>query len=66
MFTLHIKFHIMNWPVIIIVAVIIIAGIISLVVRNKKDEKVLEDQLNNDYPKPQTDEGDIEINEKLK
>ena len=56
----------MNWPVIIIVAVIIIAGIISLVVRNKKDEKVLEDQLNNGYPKPQNDEGDIEINEKLK
>lgn len=41
----------MNWFFIIIVGIAVIALIIFLIVRNVKDEKVFEDQLNNDYQK---------------
>ena len=51
----------MNWPVIIIVGIILIALVIFLVMRNVKDEKEVENQLKNDYPKPK-DEGDEEEN----
>ena len=45
-----------NWPVLIIVGVVLAALVIFLIVRNRKDEKVLEHELNEDYPKPKEDE----------
>ena len=51
----------MNWLVIIIVGILAIALIVFLIRRNQKDEKQFEKQLDNDYPKPGTDEGDIDI-----
>ncbi|MGB3006449.1 MAG: hypothetical protein WBC06_08080 [Chitinophagaceae bacterium] len=54
----------MNWPVIILISIVAIAFIAFLVIRNIKDERNLKNQLNNDYPKPKDDEGDIEIDEK--
>jgi hypothetical protein len=60
------KTEYMNWPVIVLVCIIAIAFITFLVIRNIKDERNLKNQLNNDYPKPKDDEGDIEIEEQLK
>ncbi len=51
----------MNWLVIIIIGILAIALIVFLVRRNQKDEKQFEKQLDSDYPKPRTDEGDIDI-----
>jgi flagellar biosynthesis/type III secretory pathway M-ring protein FliF/YscJ len=56
----------MNWTVIILVGIAVLALIVFLVVRNLKDEKVFEDQLNNDYHKSKEEEGDAEIDEVLK
>jgi hypothetical protein len=56
----------MNWPVLILFGIAAIALIVFLVVRNVKDEKELEDQIKNDYRKPKDEEGDIEIDKKLK
>lgn len=56
----------MNLPVLIIFGIIAVALVVFLVVRNLKDEKGLEDKIKNDYPKPKNDEGDIEIDEKMK
>lgn len=56
----------MNWAVIILVGIGAIALIAFLVIRNIKDEKKFENQLKNDYRKPKDDEGDIEIEEKMK
>ncbi|MEO7485598.1 MAG: hypothetical protein ABIU77_00800 [Ferruginibacter sp.] len=51
----------MNWLIIIIVGILGIALIAFLIIRNQKDEKVFEKQLDNDYPKPRNEEDDIEI-----
>ncbi len=56
----------MNWYILIPFGFVVIALIIFLVKRNQKDEKQLEEQLKNDYPKPKDDKGDIEIEEPLK
>ena len=56
----------MNWYVLIPFGLAVIALIIFLVKRNIKDEKNLEEQIKNDYPKPKNDEGDIEIEEVIK
>ena len=48
----------MNWAVIIIVGVLLIALVVFLVKRNMKDEKEFEKQLDNDYHKPKDEEGD--------
>jgi flagellar biosynthesis/type III secretory pathway M-ring protein FliF/YscJ len=53
----------MNWVIIIIVGVLAVALIVFLIIRNQKDEKEFEGELNNDYPKPRDEEGDIEIDE---
>ena len=53
----------MNWPLIIIVGIAVLALIIFLFVRNLKDEKKLEKQIENDYQKPRNDKGDIEIDD---
>ncbi|GAB2837268.1 FeoB-associated Cys-rich membrane protein [Ferruginibacter profundus] len=56
----------MNWPVITIVGIALIALIIFLVKRNIKDEKEVEQQLKNDYTKPKGDEADVDSEEVVK
>ena len=41
----------MNWPVLIIVGIALIALIIFLILRNQKDEKDFEQQIKKDYKK---------------
>ena len=53
----------MNWLVIIIVGILAIALIVFLVICNQKDEKEFEKELNNDYPKPKSKDGALEIDE---
>lgn len=53
----------MNWTVIIIVGITLVALIVFLVRRNAKDEKEFEQQQNNDYHKTKDEENDIEIEE---
>ncbi|HEX5651999.1 MAG TPA: hypothetical protein VFX58_02930 [Chitinophagaceae bacterium] len=43
-----------------IIAVILLGLLIFLVVKNKKDKKEFEDQLNRDYPKTKDEEKDID------
>lgn len=54
----------MNWSLIII-GFVAFALIVFLLVRNIKDEKKFENQVENDYKKPRSEEGDIEIDEKM-
>lgn len=56
----------MNWPVIIIVGIVLIALVVFLIKRNVKDEKEFETQLKNDYHKAKESEDDVEIDEVLK
>jgi len=56
----------MNWTVLIIFGIGALALIIFLVVRNQKDEKEFEEQVNNDYPKAKDEEGDVEADEVTK
>lgn len=56
----------MNWPIIIIIGILLIVLIVFLVRRNKKDEKSLERHLKNDYRKRKSDDEDVLINEMLK
>ena len=50
----------MNLTLIIFVGIALIALIVFLIMRNQKDRKQLEHDLNNDYPKTKDKEGDIE------
>ena len=54
----------MNWTVIIIVGVVVIALVAILVKRNLKDKKDLERKIEQDYRKPGI--SDIESDEKMK
>ncbi len=56
----------MNWFILIPVGAVLIALVTFLVMRNVKDEKKFEQQLNNDYPKSKEEEGDVNIEESLK
>lgn len=49
----------MNWTIIVTMAILAIALVIFLIIRNQKDEKKFEEQMN-DEPKPQS-EKDIEL-----
>lgn len=60
---LNSKIIFMNWPVIIFFGLAAIALIVFLVIRNQKDEKDFEQQLNNDFHKTKDVEKDIEIKE---
>ena len=53
----------MNWLILIIFGIFVIALIVFLVVRNQKDEKDFVKELNNDYPKRKSDEEDIDIDD---
>lgn len=56
----------MNWPIIIVVGIAVIALIVFLVMRNQKDEKQFEQQVKNDFPKVKDEGGDVESDEVLK
>ncbi len=56
----------MNWPIVIFVGIAVIALIIFLVVRNNKDEKVFEEQLNSDFTKPKEESEEDEIDKIVK
>ncbi len=53
----------MNWLLLIFFGIAVVALIIFLVVRNVKDEKQFEDQLNNDYHKIKDEEADTDTEE---
>ena len=50
-----------NWPVIIIPGVVLVAVLLFLVYRNQKDKKKLEQKLNEDFKKSKDEEGDVDI-----
>ncbi|MBC7722991.1 MAG: hypothetical protein H7068_13270 [Pedobacter sp.] len=50
----------MNLPLIIIVAIIALALLIFLIMRNQKDEKKFESDTKNDYDKLRSENGDID------
>lgn len=56
----------MNWIVLIIFSIAVIALIIFLVVRNKKDKEEFEEVLNEDYPKQTDEKNDEEVDDRLK
>lgn len=56
----------MNWTVIIIVGILLIALVVFLVWRNIKDEREVEAQLKNDYRKTKDEEGDTDTEEVMK
>jgi hypothetical protein len=52
----------MNWNIIILISIAVIALIIFLIRRNMKDEEKFEDQLKEDYQKPRdTDVNDTSV-----
>ncbi len=53
----------MNWTIIIIVAVLAIALIVFLVTRDQKDEKEIEEEIDNDFTGPEHKKEHIEIEE---
>ncbi len=53
----------MNWFVIVIVGIIVIALVVFTIIRNQKDKNEFEQQINNDYPKKKDAENDVEIDE---
>jgi hypothetical protein len=55
-----------NWVVIIIVGVVLLALLMFLIFRNQKDEESFEHLLNEDYKKSKEDEGDIDETESFK
>ena len=56
----------MNWSVLIPVGIGVVAFIAFLVIRNIKDEKKVVDQLKNDYHKSKDEEGDVDVEGKMK
>ncbi|NOT50026.1 MAG: hypothetical protein HOP10_01965 [Chitinophagaceae bacterium] len=53
----------MNWPIIIIIGVVVLALLLFINVRNQKDKKDLADKLKNDYRKTKDEEGDAPTEE---
>ena len=56
----------MDWSVIIPVGIGALALIVFLVIRNIKDQKKVVDQLKNDYRKSKDEEGDVDVEGKMK
>ena len=56
----------MNWPLIIILGILMLAFIVLVVTCNLKDEEDFENRIKNDYHKARNEKGDIEIDEKMK
>lgn len=51
----------MNWLILIIVGILAVALIVFLIVKNQKDERQLENQLNNDYKKCTSEENGTDL-----
>ncbi len=49
----------MNWFILIPVGIALIVLLIFMIVRNQKDEKKFEQQMNNDYEKPKEEKSDV-------
>ena len=56
----------MNWFILIPVGIALVVLVIFMVMRNQKDEKKFEEQINEDYHKSKEEEGDIDTEEKVK
>jgi len=56
----------MNWIILILFGIAAIALVVFLVMRNLKDKKEFEEQLNNDYRKAKDEEGDTDTEEIVK
>ena len=50
-----------NWPVLIITGVVLASLLLFLVNRNRRDKKILERKLNEDFKKSKDEEGDVDI-----
>ena len=50
-----------NGTVLVIVGIILIALLLFMITRNKKDRKHFESQLNEDYKKPKASEHDEDV-----
>lgn len=55
-----------NWVVIIIVGIVLLALLAFIIFRNQKDEESFEHLLNEDYKKSKEEEGDADLTESLK
>jgi hypothetical protein len=53
----------MNLLLIIVIGSAVLALVVFLIIRNKKDEATLEDNLNSDYKHPRNEEGDTNIDD---
>ena len=51
----------MSWFILIIVGVLAVALIVFLIVRNQKDERQLEKQLNDDYTKRKSEDNNPDL-----
>ena len=47
-----------NWSVIIPVAILLVLLLLLIIIRNRRDRKDLENKLNEDYRKPRETEGE--------
>ena len=56
----------MNSLILIPVGIVLIALVTFLVMRNQKDEKKFEEEMNNDYHKSKDEEGDVDAEETIK
>lgn len=56
----------MKTSILVFIGIAAIALIVFLVIKNLKDGKKIEQELNNDFPKNKKGEGDIEIDEVMK
>ncbi|MEP7254848.1 MAG: hypothetical protein ABI666_03675 [Ferruginibacter sp.] len=56
----------MNWFILIPVGIALIALVTFLVMRNQKDEKKFEQQMNNDYHKSKDEEDEVNAEEIMK
>jgi septal ring-binding cell division protein DamX len=53
----------MNWYIIIVVGIAVLALLIFFIRRNIKDESDFEKQLKDDYPHPKHDKADVDTEE---
>lgn len=56
----------MNWLILIPVGAVLIALVTFLIMRNVKDERKFEKNMNNDYHKSKEEEGDVDAEETMK
>lgn len=56
----------LNWLILILFGIAVIALLVFVIKRNQKDKKEFEHQLNEDFYKSKDEEGDIDSEEKMK